>query len=106
MLQGIVIRGTTPEHEFYVPYSRDMIKDIRITYAQNKKAVFVKKIYDCRFENEKVYIDLSQAETLMFVPNRHLEIEIKILLLNNKVVMSEEPILLRVVDTLNDEVME
>ena len=105
MLQGIVVRGTTPEHEFDVPYSLEMIKDVRVTYAQGKKTVFTKKLYNCRIENGKVYIALTQEETLMFVPNKPLEIELKILLFNNKVVVSEEPILLRVVDTLNEEVM-
>jgi hypothetical protein len=33
MIQGYVIRGTTPTHEFEIPYPIDIVKNIRITYA-------------------------------------------------------------------------
>jgi hypothetical protein len=42
MIQGIIIRGTTPQHDFELPYTLDLIKDLRITYAQNGTAIFTK----------------------------------------------------------------
>jgi hypothetical protein len=33
MIQGYVIRGTTPTHEFEIPYPIDIVKNIRIIYA-------------------------------------------------------------------------
>jgi hypothetical protein len=33
MIDGIVIRGTTPIHEFEIPYPIEIVKNIRITYA-------------------------------------------------------------------------
>jgi hypothetical protein len=33
MLQGIIIRGTTPTHEFDLPYPETEIADLRVTYG-------------------------------------------------------------------------
>ena len=52
MLDGFVIRGTTPEHEFELPYSKEIISDIRITYGQGKKALFTKTLQDCQIRDK------------------------------------------------------
>jgi hypothetical protein len=49
---------------------------------------------------------LIQEETFLFVPNKHLNIEIRIKLINGKVVRTEEPIILRVIDSMSDEVID
>jgi hypothetical protein len=33
MIHGLVIRGTTPEHEFELPYPVEMVEDIRVVYG-------------------------------------------------------------------------
>jgi hypothetical protein len=33
MLNGVIIRGTNPEHEFELPYSLELIKNIRVIYG-------------------------------------------------------------------------
>ena len=50
MYHGIVIRGTTPQHEFEIPYPEEVISDVRITYGQNKKALFTKVLNDCKIQ--------------------------------------------------------
>jgi hypothetical protein len=40
---------------------------------------------------------------LLFSPRRNVEIELKIKLFNGMVIQSEEPITLRVIDTMCDE---
>ena len=106
MLQGTVIRGTTPTHEFELPYPKELIENIRIVYGQNKKAIFTKTEYDCTIENEKILVDLIQEETFLFSPRRNVEIEIRIKLTNGKVVRTEEPVVLKVVDSMGEEVID
>lgn len=105
MLQGIVIRGTTPEHEFGLPYPKDTIDKIYITYGQNGKSLFIKSKNDCVIDNEKIKVSLTQEETLQFNAKKHLYIEIKIRLNNGKIVQTETPIVLKVIDTMNEEVI-
>lgn len=105
MLQGIVVRGSTPSHEFDIMYGRQYITDVWITYGQNNKEIFTKTLEDCEFENNIVRVQLTQEETYMFSPRYKLDIQIKIELFDDKVQISEEPISLRVIDSLNKEVM-
>ena len=77
MLQGTIIRGTTPKHDFYLPYEKKFIKDLRITYGQNGKALFSKTLSECEFGENKVSVVLEQEETYLLNPNKKLYIEIQ-----------------------------
>ena len=33
MLDGTIIRGTTPEHEFELPYPIELVSDFRVVYG-------------------------------------------------------------------------
>lgn len=105
MIDGILIRGTTPTHEFEIPYPIEIIKNIRITYAQNRGVSFTKTKPDCILTEGKAEVSLTQEETYSFEPNKPIMVELRIQLTNNKVLRSEEPIILRVVDSLDSEVM-
>lgn len=113
MLNGIIIRGTNPDHEFELPYQLELIDSVRVIYGQGNKSIF-KKIWNknnsdkentCRLTNGKIVVPLTQEETYLASPSKPLYIEIRIRLNNGKVVMSEEPIGLRVIDTMDNEVM-
>lgn len=106
MLQGIIIRGTTPTHDFDLPYPIELIKDLRLTYGQGGKTVFVKTKEECVLEKGKISVLLTQEETFSLNPRKNLDIEIRVQLTNNQVVRTEDPITLRVIDTMNEEVME
>lgn len=106
MLHGSVIRGTTPEHEFELPYPKEMVEDIRVVYGQGGKALFTKGLGECEISDGKITVSLIQEETFLFVPNKHLNIEVRIKLTNGKVVRSEEPIILKVIDSMSDEVID
>ena len=105
MLQGIVIRGTTPEHEFDLPYEKQLIEDIRITYGQKGKGILTKGLMDCTIGDNKVSVSLTQEETFLFKPGKPLYIEIRVKLANDKVVRTEDPIALRVIDCMSEEVI-
>jgi hypothetical protein len=66
MLHGYIIRGTTPTHEFELPYPRALIEDVRVIYGQKGKALFTKTINDCVIEDNKISISLIQEETFLF----------------------------------------
>lgn len=106
MLQGIIIRGTTPIHEFELPYPQEYIKDARVSYCQSGTAIITKTLADCRLQNSALLIDLTQEDTLMLSPSKKVEIEIRVQFTDNKVARNEELIELRVVDTINKEVLE
>lgn len=106
MLQGTIIRGTTPKHDFELPYPIEFINELRITYGQGKKAIFTKTKEDCTFNKDSFSLQLSQEETFLLTPKKNLYIEIRIKLVDGQVVRTDEPIVLRVLGTMDDEVME
>lgn len=112
MLQGVIIRGTTPVHDFELPYPKELIKDLRITYGQNNRAVVTKSLKDCVVSaidnsiNSKLSTQLTQEETLMFLPQKNVSIEMRVWMTDNNVIRNEEAIELRVVDTINEEVFK
>jgi hypothetical protein len=53
-----------------------------------------------------VYVLLSQEDTYLVSPSKTLDIEIRIKLTNGKIVRSDEMITLRVIDTMDNEVMK
>ena len=105
MIQGTLIRGTTPTHEFELPYPVELIKDIRLVYGQKNKVVLIKQRKQCIIQDGVIVVTLTQEDTLSFLPNKNIDIEIRIKLIDEQVVRNEEPITLRVLDTLDQEVM-
>jgi hypothetical protein len=59
MLQGIIIRGTTPEHEFDLPYPLELVSDVRVTYGQGGKPIFTKTREDCTLSAGKISVLLT-----------------------------------------------
>ena len=111
MLDGIIIRGTTPIHEFELPHpeglknSEELVEDLRVIYGQKGKGIVIKKMTDCDISGRIVTVALSQEETLQFSPRSLVNIEIKVKLNGGRVVQNEEPICLRIVNTMDEEVL-
>lgn len=106
MLQGTIIRGTTPKHEFELSYPQEFVKDVRVSYGQNNQSVLTKTLAECKLMGNVLSIDLTQEETFLFSPEKRVAIEIRVQLIDGAVIRNEEPIELRVLDTLNGEVFE
>ena len=66
MISGAFYRGTTPTHTFTLPFERELISDLRITYVQNKKDIITKKMGDIKFTNNEISIIFTQEETYQF----------------------------------------
>ena len=106
MIQGNIIRGTTPRQEFSLPCPSDMIDDIRITYGQRNKALFTKTIEDCEIVGDKIFVSLIQEETFLFAPGKQVQVELRTKLTDGSVIGTEEPLVFRVINSMNEEVME
>ena len=61
-----MIRGTTPTHTFYIPFSAGLIKDIKIIYGQNDKPIFEKLKEDCILNGNTISVTLTAEETFQF----------------------------------------
>ena len=71
--------GATPRHTFTVPFKTDLIKELKITYAQNKKTVLEKYLADCEVEENSVSYSLTQEETFLFDSNAMVEVQVRVL---------------------------
>lgn len=99
-----IIRGTTPTHEFEIPFDTSYIKDVVITYSQESNDDLVKYKTDCTFTENKVIVKLTQEDTLSFDSTQRLSAEVKILAYNGEVVIGDK-IYFAVIDTNNEEVL-
>ena len=106
MVQGIVIRGTTPKHEFDLTQPAELIDDIRVIYGQKGKALFTKTWPDCQIVENKIIVSLLQEETLLLRPDKLLNVEVILKLKNEQVIGSPYPITFRVVGSMNEEIID
>lgn len=74
-----MIRGTTPTHRFYLPFGRDEIRALRVTYAQHGEVVLVCEGDDCRIEDGMVELLLTQEQTLRFGADAPVQIQLRVL---------------------------
>ena len=59
-------RGTTPTHNFTVPFEIPANSKVRIVYAQNNKVILERTTETCSISKNTVSITLTDAETLLF----------------------------------------
>lgn len=80
----MITRGTTPYHSFILPLTTDKIEKIYVTYFQNEKVVFEKKlgdngveIVDSNFETENANVEnLTDEEINSLTPSSKLTIHL------------------------------
>lgn len=82
-------RGTTPIHQFVLPYSVDMIEEVEVTYHQHGKEVLKKYLNEFTAEGKTVYTMLSQEETFAFDEGVNVEIQLRVLTKGGEVHASE-----------------
>ena len=95
----MIPKGCTCENSFSIPYDKEEIATLLITYQQNKVNVVEKTLDDCSFVDGKIYIVLSQEDTLKFNDEESIEIQIRIKL-NNGVVTK-----CKIIKTYTDRVL-
>ena len=56
-----------------------MVKDVRISYAQDGVIIAEKTVEDCVLEGNEITIKLTQEETLKFHEKRQVELQVRLL---------------------------
>lgn len=81
--------GTTPRHTFTFPFETDLISELKITYAQNKKTVLEKYLDDCEVEADSVSYTLTQEETFKFESGVNVEVQARVLTMGGDTMASD-----------------
>lgn len=71
--------GTTPKHTFTFPFETSLIKELKITYAQDKRIILEKYLADCEVDTDSVSYQLTQEETFLFADTLNVEIQVRVL---------------------------
>ena len=100
-----MIRGTTPTHTFQIPFNTNLVKEIRISYAQRDAVVVEKSTEDCKLDGMNITVKLTQEETLRFSENVMAALQLRVLL-NDGNVLATPVMRLDVGELLQDEVIQ
>jgi hypothetical protein len=81
--------GTTPKHEFTLPFNVDIIQEFKVTYAQNGKIVLEKALADCEAEGNVISLTLTQEETFLFDGGVNVELQARVLTMGGDALASD-----------------
>lgn len=74
-----IIRGTTHDLEFdFTGVDFSAVSVLKITFKQFLHEVTTKEIEDVEVDGDKVFVRLSQEDTLNMIPNRHIKIQARL----------------------------
>lgn len=97
-------RGTTPTHTFELPFDTSILKELKITYAQDDKSILCKRLADCELNGSVAKVKLTQEETFMFDCKKMVQIQLRGLTLGGDAPESDV-IIVSVDKCLDDEVL-
>lgn len=98
-----MIRGTTPTHDFDVPFDTNTIDELEIAYSQGKDVVLIKTKDECELNGNNISVQLTQDETLRF---KEGFTTIQLRVLREGTVMACKAFVIPVGRCLNGDVME
>ena len=104
MVHGCFSPGTTPTHTFTIPFEKELVTDLRITYTQKKKKILTKYLKDVEIVGNDINITLTQEETFNFKKKEMVFVQLKIKTVDGQV-FNSDLILMRVEPALDDEVI-
>lgn len=104
MIIGCFSPGTTPTHTFTLPFEKEMLAEVRITYTQNKKKIITKEMEDLEIDGNDISLTLTQEETFLFEEGKNVSIQLKIKITEG-LVFNSDIIEMRVDPSLDDEVI-
>ena len=100
-----MIRGTTPTHTFQIPFSTNLLKEVRIIYAQAGSAIVEKNTEDCSLDGTDITVKLTQEETMRFSERKIAELQLRVLL-NDGNALATPVLRLDVGELLKDEIIQ
>ena len=84
----MISKGCTAKNTFTVPFERDDVEVLYITYQQKDETVLEKTLEDCTFGDGEIYINISQEDSLKFESSIVVRIQIRARLKNNTTIKS------------------
>lgn len=85
----LIYQGSTPTHQYTIPYPKDAVSEVLITYAQNDKIVVEKTGESVTVSDYAVQTELTQTDTLKFLTQDPVAIQLKIKFTTGKVLPSD-----------------
>ena len=84
-------RGTTPTLTFKANFDLDTIINLTIVFKQGGEIKLKKYLQDCEVDtgHKKISVTLSEDETIEFIPNKDLHIQIRIRFEDGTVISSK-----------------
>ena len=104
MIHGCFSRGTTPDQIFTLPFEKELISDLKVTYAQNKQKILQKTLKDVKIEGNDISFTLTQEETFKFSEKGVVSVQLKIKTINGQV-LNSDIIHIRIDPALDEEVI-
>ena len=84
-----MFRGTTPKLVFTLPFDTSLIDKIYITFQQKYRKAIEKDITTCKVDKNNVTLTPTQHDTLTFVSNYPVSIQLRVLLKDGSAVASK-----------------
>lgn len=81
--------GTTPKHEFTLPFDISLVKEFKVTYKQNGKIILEKSLNDFETSANTLSVTLTQEETFLFVEGVNVELQARVLTMGGDVLSSD-----------------
>ena len=81
--------GTTPTHNFRLPFGTETIRKVRVLYAQNDAVIFKKEDEACTREGNTIKVQLTQDETLLFDYKKPVQIQLRVLTSDGEALTSQ-----------------
>lgn len=81
--------GTTPKHEFTLPFDISLVKEFKVTYKQNGKIILEKYLEDFEVNQNTLSVTLTQEETFLFAEGVNIEVQARVLIVGGDAFSSE-----------------
>ena len=103
MLDGRIIRGTTPMHTFSLPKEMyaDSVSNLTITYCVKNIQYIQKELWECEISGNSIQTKLTEADTLSLPTEGIVKVQLKIQYGDEVLVSSKY--YLRIEDSLDGE---
>ena len=100
-------RGTTPTLTFKTNFNLDTIINLTIVFKQGGEIKLKKYLENCEVntENKSISVILSETETIEFIPNKDLHIQIRIRFKDGTVI-SSKVITIYIDDILEENILQ
>ena len=97
--------GSTPIHEFTIPFDVSFIKEFKVTYKQDGEVVLEKYLKDFEIKERVLSVRLTQEETFLFDENSNIQVQGRVLTTDNNALTSDI-VIITAMRCLDREVLE